>query len=54
MTTKNTSAADRQVIVLTLTEEGLARLERLSLTHREELRRLGPELIASLSALAKA
>lgn len=54
LVTKDASAADRRVIVLTLTEEGLARLERLSLTHREELRRLGPELIASLSALAQA
>ena len=51
---KSASAGDRRVVVLTLTTEGSARLERLSFTHREELRRLGPELIASLSALAKA
>ena len=54
LATKQASPADRRVMVLTLTEEGSARLERLSLTHREELRRLGPELLASLSTLSQA
>lgn len=54
LATKQASPADRRVMVLTLTDEGSARLERLSLTHREELKRLGPELIVSLSSIGRA
>jgi DNA-binding MarR family transcriptional regulator len=50
---KQPSAYDRRVIVLQLTAEGSARLERLTQAHRAELKDLGPEMIALLSKLAR-
>jgi len=38
------SLEDRRQVRLALTPAGLALLEKLSLTHREELRRIGPHL----------
>ena len=37
---------DRRQVLLSLTADGAALLERLAVTHREELRRLGPEMIS--------
>jgi DNA-binding MarR family transcriptional regulator len=44
--------ADRRQVYLTLTSHGEAVLEQLTAAHREELRRLGPELQALLSRLS--
>lgn len=46
---KQPSAHDRRVMVLQLTAEGSARLERLTQAHRTELKHLGPEIAALLS-----
>lgn len=52
--TKHPSPTDRRVMVLELTAEGSARLERLTRAHRKELKQRGPELIAALSRLEDA
>ena len=44
---------DRRQVLLSLTPRAEALLRRLSLQHREELRRSGPELFAALRALLK-
>ncbi len=43
---------DRRQVFVELTEAGAAVLERLSAAHRDELRRIGPELLALLKQLA--
>ncbi|HJZ95847.1 MAG TPA: MarR family transcriptional regulator [Candidatus Solibacter sp.] len=45
------SGEDRRQVWLRLTERGDSVLEHLSRTHHEELRSVGPELVAALSAL---
>jgi DNA-binding MarR family transcriptional regulator len=45
------SADDARVMLLGLTEEGEDRLERLTLSHRAELKLLGPKIIKLLSSL---
>ena len=45
------SADDARVMLLGLTEEGEGRLERLTLSHRAELKLLGPKIIKLLSSL---
>ena len=46
-------AADRRQVYLTLTPHGEAVLEQLTAAHREELRRMGPELRALLGRLSE-
>jgi DNA-binding MarR family transcriptional regulator len=46
---RNVSADDGRQVKLTVTAKGLRLLEKLTLTHREELKRVGPELAAVLS-----
>ena len=45
-------AADRRQVYLTLTPHGEAVLGKLTVAHREELRRLGPELRTLLGRLS--
>ena len=45
-------SADRRQVYLSLTPHGEAVLEQLTAAHREELRRLGPELRALLNRLS--
>ncbi len=45
-------SADRRQVYLTLTQQGEAVLRQLTTAHREELRRLGPELHVLLSRLS--
>jgi DNA-binding MarR family transcriptional regulator len=45
-------AADRRQVYLTLTPHGEAVLGKLTVAHREEIRRLGPELRALLGRLS--
>lgn len=49
LVTKRALPEDRRVMVLELSAEGAARLERLTVSHRAELRKLSPELVALLS-----
>lgn len=51
LVTKHTSPEDRRMMVLALTMEGSARLERLSRAHRDELQHLGPEIVNLLASL---
>lgn len=51
LVTKHTSPTDRRAMVLALTVEGSARLERLTRAHRNELKQRGPELLEFLSLL---
>jgi len=51
LVTKHAAPGDRRSMVLELTPEGSARLERLSLAHRSELKHLGPEILKLLSTL---
>jgi DNA-binding MarR family transcriptional regulator len=51
---RNVSPEDRRQVRLTVTAKGLRILERLTLTHREELKRVGPELAAVLSTVVAA
>lgn len=44
---------DRRHVMVELTENGQAELERLSQTHLEELRRTGPALVHALEPLAR-
>jgi DNA-binding MarR family transcriptional regulator len=45
------SEIDRRVVLLRLTPEGAALLRRLSALHREQLRSVGPEMVAALQAI---
>jgi DNA-binding MarR family transcriptional regulator len=45
------SAADRRVAYVELTPRGRAVLERLTLAHRDELKRAGPDLLAALNTV---
>lgn len=49
--TKHGSAEDGRVLVLRLSEEGQARLDRLSRSHRAELEQIGPKIMKLLSDL---
>jgi DNA-binding MarR family transcriptional regulator len=51
LVTKKASPSDRRAMVLALTPEGSARLERLSRAHRNELKHLGPEIVNLLASL---
>jgi DNA-binding MarR family transcriptional regulator len=51
---RNVSAEDGRQVRLTVTAKGLKLLEKLTLTHREELKRVGPELAAVLSTVVTA
>jgi DNA-binding MarR family transcriptional regulator len=48
---READASDRRQVYLTLTPHGEALLEQLAATHKEELRRLRPELHALLARL---
>lgn len=48
------STRDRRLATVRVTARGAQILRRLSLSHRDELRRTGPDLVRSLSALLKA
>lgn len=48
---KHPAPEDRRAMVLELTPEGSARLERLTRVHRNELKHLGPEISTFLSTL---
>jgi DNA-binding MarR family transcriptional regulator len=48
------AAADRRQVYLALTPHGEAVLEQLTAAHRQELRRMGPELRALLGRLSDA
>lgn len=48
---KHASPEDKRVMVLEVTKEGSARLERLARAHREELKHLGPKILNVLSSL---
>lgn len=54
LVTKQVSPTDRRAMVLALTPEGSARLERLTRSHRNELKQRGPELLEFLSHLDQA
>jgi DNA-binding MarR family transcriptional regulator len=45
------SPDDGRAVCLTLTDEGAARLENLTLVHREELRQLSPEILTLYQSL---
>ena len=49
---RSQAPADKRQVLLSLTASGAALLERLALTHRDELRRLGPELVTLLEKLS--
>lgn len=49
LVSKQASPGDRRIMVLALTPEGAARLERLTRAHRDELEHLGPEILPLLS-----
>ena len=51
LVTKKSSPDDRRAVLLSLTQEGSARLERLSRAHRAELQRIGPEILERLTQL---
>jgi DNA-binding MarR family transcriptional regulator len=53
LVTREQGGADRRQVVLSLTPRGAERLQRLAVNHRDELRRLGPELIAALERLSR-
>jgi DNA-binding MarR family transcriptional regulator len=50
---RNTSATDRRRVELTLTDEGNSKLSQLAGIHREELRRIGPQLRLLLESISK-
>lgn len=54
MITREASTSDRRVVLLSLTKEGAARLERISRVNRAELSHLGPELTRLFSKLPQA
>ena len=49
---KAASAEDGRSVVLSLTAEGQERLNRLTISHRAELKHIGPEIIKRLSKLS--
>lgn len=51
LVTRQHDQADRRQVYITLSEHGLALLEQLSTAHRDELRRLGPQLRALLERI---
>ena len=53
LVTREQGEADRRRVLLSLTPAGAAVLERLAVIHRDELRRLGPEIISALARLAE-
>jgi len=50
---RQSSAEDKREVLVALTASGRASLRRLSLAHREELERSGPELARSLNAVLR-
>ena len=48
---KQADPADRRAVILALSPEGAARLERLTLTHKSELGQIGPEILTLLQSL---
>jgi DNA-binding MarR family transcriptional regulator len=52
LVTRVQAPADKRQVLLSLTDDGASLLERLSLIHRDELRRLRPELTGLLERLA--
>ena len=50
---RTSSPDDRRKVLISLTERGLLILEKLSAAHREELRRLSPQLRLLLGRIAK-
>lgn len=52
--TRETSKTDRRVVLLSLTDEGAARLERIVTINRGELKNLAPELTRLFSILPNA
>jgi DNA-binding MarR family transcriptional regulator len=52
LVTREQAPDDKRQVLLSLTERGAALLERLSVIHRDELRRLRPELTGLLERLA--
>ena len=50
---RETAAGDRRQVYIMLTEHGETVLEQLAATHKEELRRLGPEIHALLDRLSE-
>jgi DNA-binding MarR family transcriptional regulator len=48
---RETSKEDRRCVQISLTEEGLDFLDKLSRVHRQELKRVGPELYKILKHL---
>jgi DNA-binding MarR family transcriptional regulator len=51
MVERERSNEDRREVLLRLTPEGTAALRGLSALHREQLRKVGPEMVAALSAI---
>jgi DNA-binding MarR family transcriptional regulator len=49
--TREPAAGDRRQVHIMLTERGETVLEQLAATHKEELRRLGPQVLALLDRL---
>ena len=47
------AAADRRQVVVEITFRGNAKLEKLTQSHLDELRRTGPDLVASLQSLIR-
>jgi DNA-binding MarR family transcriptional regulator len=52
LVTRDQGEGDRRQVHLSLTAHGAELLERLAVIHRDELRRLGPEIISALERLA--
>lgn len=48
---RRAGTVDRRQVLLEVTERGTAVLDRLTEAHRQELRRVGPQLVAALSEL---
>jgi DNA-binding MarR family transcriptional regulator len=53
MISRETNPKDRRSVLLRLTTEGDAMLERLSLAHRAELCELSPQIMALLESLTR-
>jgi DNA-binding MarR family transcriptional regulator len=53
MISRETNPKDRRSVLLRLTSEGDAMLERLSLAHRAELGELSPQIMALLESLTR-
>lgn len=50
---RRSSRKDRRQVLISLTPEGHDLLDRLNRTHRDELRRIGPELVRTLNQLSE-